>query len=145
MFGFYELERNLIVARLSDGRKRKQMQADVEIKRIRKQNGKLGVGQLTQNGQAKYIGSKSTLHKCIEREREAHCKAEAELAESDQESRARAVRLACSRQGVCSHIGGTGWQPREGQADGKGVHAVLWLGGTKESPESLSPRGHRSR
>ena len=69
MFGFYELERNLIVARLSDGRKRKQMQADVEIKRIRKQNGKLGVGQLTQNGQAKYIGSKSTLHKCIEKGR----------------------------------------------------------------------------
>ena len=61
MFAMTELEKNLIVQRLKDGQKRKKEQAEKIVAAARANNKKLKVGQLTQEGQAKTCGSKSTL------------------------------------------------------------------------------------
>ena len=56
-----ELEKNLVVYRLKDGRKHAQEKANHEIKRIKRKGKKLKPGMLTQAGKAKAMGSKSWL------------------------------------------------------------------------------------
>ena len=55
-----ELEKNLVVTRLADGRKKAQMVARQQVK-IAKRQGKLKVGMLTQKGAAKSSGPSSFL------------------------------------------------------------------------------------
>ena len=56
-----ELEKNLVVHRLKDGRKHAQEKADKEIQRLKCAGKKLKPGMLTQKGKPKVMGSKSWL------------------------------------------------------------------------------------
>jgi len=62
MFAMTELEKNLIVQRLSDGRQRKKEQIQELVANAQAKNQQLKIGQLTQDGKAKSCGSKSILH-----------------------------------------------------------------------------------
>ncbi len=56
-----ELEKNLVVYRLKDGRKHAQEKANEEVKRVKRSGKKLKPGMLTQAGKAKAMGAKSWL------------------------------------------------------------------------------------
>ena len=62
MFAMTELEKNLIVQRLRHGQQRKKELAEAIVADAQANNNKLKIGQLTQEGEAKSCGSKSTLH-----------------------------------------------------------------------------------
>ena len=63
MLAMMELEKNLIVSRLTDGRKRKQEQRKALVKSMRKAGKKLSPEHITQKGCPKSCGSRSLLER----------------------------------------------------------------------------------
>ena len=61
MFAMVELEKNLIVQRLADGRAKKHDKMKQKVKKARKANKQVAYGDITQDGRPKSCGSNSAL------------------------------------------------------------------------------------